>query len=253
MPATAPQARSARDAARGPETDRRRQWLDHTAAVDTDDESLFAGAPPARPSTPRPAAPRPAAPAPVATPVTPLMPLAPTPIPVRGAVAAPTWRLAAYGAAALAAVLVIYFVLSTAIHFAQVTADDVAYGRPRTSHLDAYFGHAGEQAGQPSHVLAINLERRVVIIELPGGDTQGASTLTGPYLFGSDEDLTPIKLSSADINGDGQPDLLVDVKNEQLVYINDKDKNSFHLLTNEERAKLQPASQGGGPPSGGQK
>ena len=87
-----------------------------------------------------------------------------------------------------------------------------------------------------------------------GGDTQGASTITGPYLFGANEDLTPVKLAAADLNGDDHPDLLVEVKNEQLVYINDKDKNSFHLMTAEERARLAPgASQGGGGANGAQK
>ena len=71
-------------------------------------------------------------------------------------------------------------------------------------------------------------------------------------LFGENEDLTPITLSTADLNGDGHLDLLVNVKNEQLVYINDKDKNSFHLMTPDERAHLQTgASAGAG--GGGQK
>ena len=76
--------------------------------------------------------------------------------------------------------------------------------------------------------------------------------MTGPYLFGDNENLTPIKLSAEDINGDGAADLVLTVKNEELIYINDKAKNSFHLLTPEERAKL-PADAGTGiqAPTGG--
>jgi hypothetical protein len=183
-------------------------------------------------------------------------PVSPAPVPFPTPAprpALPAWRLGLIGAGALVGVVAIYAVLSALFAFAQVKADDIAYGRPRTTHLDGYFGHAGEQAGQPSHILALNLDRRIVLIELPGGDTQGASTITGPYLFGANEDLTPVQLAATDINGDGNPDLLVDVKNEQLVYINDKDKNSFHLITAEERARLAPpgASQGGGAPADG--
>jgi hypothetical protein len=154
-------------------------------------------------------------------------------------------RLAGLAVAGVAALLALYVVLSAVFSFLQVKMDDIQYGRPRTTHLDAYVGHAGEQDGQPTHFLALNLDRRIVLIELPGGDTKNASTITGPYLFGDGEDLTPVKLAAEDVNGDGAADLLVNVKNEQLVYINDKGKNTFHLMTPEERAQL-PADTGTG-------
>ncbi|MDQ2809282.1 MAG: hypothetical protein M3Z04_20605, partial [Chloroflexota bacterium] len=163
-------------------------------------------------------------------------------------------RLAVLAAAALAGAVALYVVLSALFNFTQTKLDDMQYGRPRTTHLDAYVGHAGEEAGQPSHFLALNLDRRIVLIELPGGDTKNATTITGPYLFGDGEDLTPVKLSAEDVNGDGADDLLVTVKNEQLVYVNERAKNSFHLMTPEERKALPavagPATSlatGGGP------
>ena len=79
----------------------------------------------------------------------------------------------------MAGLLALYVVLSALFGFVQTKLDDMQYGRPRTTHLDAYVGHAGEQAGAPSHFIAMNLDRRVVLIELPGGDTQNATTITG--------------------------------------------------------------------------
>ena len=168
-------------------------------------------------------------------------------------------RLAVLGMAALAGVVALYLVLSALFNFVQTKLDDMQYGRPRTTHLDAYVGHAGEEASQPSHFLALNLDRRIVLIELPGGDTKNATTITGPYLFGDGEDLTPIKLSAEDVTGDGAADLLVTVKNEQLVYVNERAKNSFHLMTPDERKALpavagpatSPASGGGAAPAQG--
>lgn len=254
MPATARKLQPD-PAARDQTADPHRRWALAATEITAEDAGLFTGdAPPAHiaPSRPTPAyqSRQESMPLPLTPPPAPLTPVAPA----RAARPAPSaGRLALIGAGSLVGMLAIYAILSALFSFAQVKADDIAYGRPRTTHLDGYFGHAGEQAGQPSHILAMNLNRRIVLIELPGGDTAGASTITGPYLFGANEDLTPVQLQEADINGDGNADLVVDVKNEQLVYINDKDKNTFHLITAEERARLAPpvASQGGGAPADG--
>ena len=61
-------------------------------------------------------------------------------------------------------------------------------------------------------------------------------SLPGPYLFGADEDLTPVILSLSDMDGDGQDDLLVNVRNEQIVYLN-RD-GGFRLPTPEEQQRL---------------
>ncbi|HYF66382.1 MAG TPA: hypothetical protein VD886_26375 [Herpetosiphonaceae bacterium] len=113
--------------------------------------------------------------------------------------------------------------------------DDIRYGRPRVSHLSAKVGHEGEQ-GLPTEFVAINLNRRVVVLEFPGGDANAARTIVGPYLFGAGEDLTPITLDTLDVNADAQPDLLVTIKNEQLVYINQPD--GFRMITAAEQGSL---------------
>ncbi len=135
----------------------------------------------------------------------------------------------------IATLLVIGLLLQTAASYGRVWIDDLRYGRPRTTHLSAYVGH-GEQPGQPTHFIALNLNRRVVVITLPGGDSSKAQTLQGPYLFGAREDLTPVQLRVADVNQDSLDDLIIGVKNEEIIYINSGE--SFRLINDEERARL---------------
>jgi len=136
--------------------------------------------------------------------------------------------------------IVLYFGITSLLAWAQVKMDDVQYGRPRTSQLDAFVGH-GEANGNPTHFTTLNLNRRVTIMEFPGGDVTKPQVIVGPTLFGRDEDLTVIKLRVEDINGDDKPDLTVQVKDERLVYINDG--NAFRPITNDELAHLK--QQGG--------
>lgn len=144
-------------------------------------------------------------------------------------------HIAAYGATLLLAVVAIYAIIGVGIGRFNILIDDLRFGRPRTFQLQAYVQH-DETSGSPTHLMALNLNRQVVIIELPGGDAAKARTLTGPYLFGANEDLTPVTLGLRDMDGDGVPDLLVDVRQEQIVYLN-RD-GAFRLPTAEEQAKL---------------
>ena len=120
----------------------------------------------------------------------------------------------------------------------RIWMDDLRYGRPRTQHLTGLVGH-NEGTGEPTHIVAMNLNRRVVVIELPGGDVSKAQTLQGPYLFGANEDLTPVGLRLHDMNGDEKNDLILAVKNEEIVYINTGD--TFRVMTAEERQTLSKA------------
>ena len=97
--------------------------------------------------------------------------------------------------------------------------DDWHYGRPRTFQMDARVGH--DDAVTPSHFIAMNLNRHVLIIELPGGDTSKARIYTGPTLFGDGQELTPVTLSFKDVNGDGKPDMLVHIQDQTFVFLND--------------------------------
>ena len=133
-------------------------------------------------------------------------------------------------------VLLAYGCLAAAAGWGKIWFDDLRYGRPRTQQISGMVGH-NEGNGEPTHFLAMNLNRRVVVIELPGGDVTKAQTLQGPYLFGANEDLTPVGLRLQDINDDGKSDVVLSVKNEKIIYINTGE--SFRLINAEERQQLK--------------
>jgi hypothetical protein len=105
----------------------------------------------------------------------------------------------------------------------QVTQDDWHYGRPRTFQTDAVVDHT-DSATSPSHFLAINLNRRVEVIECPGGDCAHALIYLGPMLLGYGEDLTPVTLTFEDVNGDGKPDMVIHIQDQRIVFINEDGK-----------------------------
>lgn len=140
-----------------------------------------------------------------------------------------------YAITLLLAILAVYVLVGAVVSWGSVRLDDLRYGRPRTTHLAAMVGHEGA-TGQPSHLIAMNLNRQVVVLELVGGDPNTIRSLPGPYLFGAGEDLTPVTMELQDINGDGQQDLLLNVRREQIVYLN-KD-GAFRLPTSEEQRQL---------------
>jgi len=140
-----------------------------------------------------------------------------------------------YTIAGVIIALAVYVLLSQLFSMVRVVADDLQYGRPRTFHLTAHVGRP-EEVGAMTHLIAMNLDRQVMILELPGGDATKIRVLPGPYLFGAGEDLTPVTMRLADMNGDGAADLMVRVKNEEMVYLNRE--GGFSLITAEERQQL---------------
>jgi hypothetical protein len=101
----------------------------------------------------------------------------------------------------------------------QITQDDWHYGRPRTFQTNMVVGH-NDSAANPSHFIAENLNRHVVIIEIPGGDTTKAKIYSGPMLIGPGQDLTPVTLTFKDVNGDGKLDMIVNVQDAHFVFLN---------------------------------
>ncbi len=114
----------------------------------------------------------------------------------------------------------LFLMMNTLSSWWQIHQDDVTYGRPRTYQVDAVVGH-NDSVTNPSHFIFLNLNRHVVIIELPGGDTAHARIYNGPTLFGNGQDLTPVTAQFKDVNGDGKIDMIVHIQDQVLVFIND--------------------------------
>jgi hypothetical protein len=134
------------------------------------------------------------------------------------------------------AMLALWTLLTSAMSWWNTTWDDVHYGRPRTFQIDAYVGH-NETTGGPSHFIAINLNGRIEIIEFPGGDGSKARIYLGPQLYGTGDDLIPVTLSFADVNGDHLPDMIIHFQSSRIVFINDH--GGFRPLRPEERVPVQ--------------
>ncbi len=140
----------------------------------------------------------------------------------------------------LLCVVALALVANSLFTWSQIKLDDVRYGRPRTMHLSGFVGH-NEASGTPTQFVAMNLNRRVVVFEIPGGDVSRTRTMTGPYLFGANEDLTPVRLRLAYVNDDRNQDLIVSAKDEEIIYINEND--TFRLINDGERAAYQDTKQ----------
>jgi hypothetical protein len=135
----------------------------------------------------------------------------------------------------LLALLAIYAIMGNVVTWGRDRYDDMRYGTPRTYHIDEVVGH-DDGAGTPTHFIAMNLNRQVVVVEIPGGDTSKLRTITGPYLVGAGEDKTAVLLNFEDVNGDGSRDMVVSVKNEAIVFLN-RD-GQFQEMTSADRAQL---------------
>jgi hypothetical protein len=118
------------------------------------------------------------------------------------------------------AMAALFLLLSSAATWIQTTKDDLTYGRPRTFNIDAVVGH-NDSAANPSHFIAINLNRHVEVIEQPGGDASKMRVYQITTLFGDNEDLTPVTLSIRDLTGYGKLDMLIHIDNTTIAYIND--------------------------------
>jgi hypothetical protein len=150
------------------------------------------------------------------------------------AVPAVSVHTVAYLVTALLALVAIYAIMGNVVGWGRERIDDIRYGTPRTFHADAVVGH--DDGATPSHFIAMNMNRQVVIIQIPGGDTAKTRVISGPYLFGAGEDKTPVLLQFEDMNGDGTKDMIVNIKNEAIIFANRG--GAFQPITAEERTQL---------------
>src|SRR5579859_3397722 len=136
----------------------------------------------------------------------------------------------------MVAMLILWTILSTVFGWFATFSDDIRYGRPRTFQMDAWVGH-NEQTGVPTHFIALNLNRHIEIIEIPGGDAAHTRIFSGPQLYGANDDLAPVTVLFADLNGDHRPDMIVSFSGSHLVFINDG--TSFRPLLPSERQQVE--------------
>ncbi len=126
-----------------------------------------------------------------------------------------------YVGLALFTMLLGWVLLSLLSAWWQVSQDDWHYGRPRTFQTDAVVGH-NDSLVHPSHFIVLNYHRRIELIEFPGGDASHAKIYFGPTLIGTGEDLAAVTLTFKDVNGDGKPDIILNVQDSHVVLINDQ-------------------------------
>ncbi len=116
--------------------------------------------------------------------------------------------------------ILLFMTLSALGTWWQGYQDDLHFGRPRTSHLDAVVGH-NDSLANPTHFVFLNLHGHVDIIEIPGGDASHMRVYTGPVLYSNNADLVPVTGETRDVNHDGKIDLIVHIQNQQIIFLND--------------------------------
>jgi hypothetical protein len=120
----------------------------------------------------------------------------------------------------MVAMLSLWVLGNMLVNWWNITQDDIHYGRPRTFQVDAVVGH-NDSVSSPSHFIAINFNLHIQIIEFPGGDTTHARIYQGATLYGDGQNLAVVTLTFKDVNGDGKPDMIINVANTHIIYIND--------------------------------
>lgn len=116
--------------------------------------------------------------------------------------------------------LVLWILGIAALNWVNSERDTMTYGYPRMFQTDYVVGH-NDSSSNPSHFIALNLNRHVEVIELLGGDGSHARIYMVVTLVGDGQELTPVTLSFKDVNNDGKPDMLIHIGDQTLVYIND--------------------------------
>lgn len=114
------------------------------------------------------------------------------------------------------AMLALWVIGSAAVGWARGISDDWHYGRPRTFQIDAVVGHGGDSKAHPSHFIAVNLNRHILIVEFPAGSPACGITYGGPMLYDSGGDLAPVTLEFKDVNGDGKLDMLIYIESQTI-------------------------------------
>lgn len=132
--------------------------------------------------------------------------------------------------------LLLWVGINWAITWGTDAINTLRFGYPRVYQTDAVVGHH-DSASSPSHFLAVNLRGQVEVIEWPGGDVTHARVYMGPQLFGANSDQQPVTLRFADLTGNGQLDMIVEIGSTRVVFLNDQ--GSFRPVQPSEQNQIQ--------------
>jgi hypothetical protein len=122
------------------------------------------------------------------------------------------------------AMLVLWVTGSWVLAWGRERYYDIRYGYPRTYQTDAVVGQ-GDSPTHPSHFIAINENREVIIIEFIAGDPSKTVVYAAPvYIAGQDGNLAPVTLEFRDVTGDGKVDMIVHIhlqsQDQYYVFVN---------------------------------
>lgn len=119
-------------------------------------------------------------------------------------------------------IMVLLFMVAGALgSWWQTYQDDLHYGRPRTSHLEAVVGHNNDSATNPTQFVFLNIHGHIDIVEIPAGDPSKMRVYIGPVLYSANADLVPATGEIRDVNHDEKKDLIVHIQNQQIIFLND--------------------------------
>ncbi len=113
--------------------------------------------------------------------------------------------------------------------------NDWRYGFPRAASVTIVDGSDAGR-GPTWWVQTINLNGQISILAIPNGDATQMQALAGPYLVGYQSIYEVAVPTLRDVNGDGQVDLMVTIRGEVFVYLNDA--GTLRPISVEERAML---------------
>ncbi len=102
-----------------------------------------------------------------------------------------------------------WFGLNAVTTWYQGIQNDWTYGKDRHFEINAVVGHS-DSATNPSHFTAENNNGQIIVIELPGNNVSKAKIYQIETVPGNAGN-PPVKISFQDMNGDGKPDILVQI------------------------------------------
>jgi len=105
--------------------------------------------------------------------------------------------------------LVLWLIGSVVLAWGTQRYYDFRYGNPRTYQTDMVVGHGGDSPAHPSHFIAMNLNGRVVVIEMKAGDPKQAA-IYDPQITVIDGGA-PVTVNFKDVNGDRRLDMIIDL------------------------------------------